>query len=241
MNCLSEKLFNGEKWDFEKYCARSIDEFISMIKKFDGKLIVYEEASKDISIDKFYDDINHAFNIIMQTQQYKKNLVCLVFPFSVSVSKRQRYFIKLGLEVEEKISDEETHATVFKPTIYTRSFWTLDENDLRYKWWGRGFVKYSKDDLLLSKSYTDWLIGKKEEVLDEVQNDIRQSGERRKMECILCGRRVGLTKYNGAFFCNFHKPIIEPEEIICLNCGSIHLKGFCPLNLSYIPLLSDEK
>jgi hypothetical protein len=156
MNKLSKLRGEGE-WDFKKYCARDLTEFIDMIDKYEDKLLVYEEASKDISVNKWYDNLNYFFNIIMQTQAYKHNLVTLVFPHVAGISKRQRYFIKLGLEVTERIDTPELKATIFRPTIYTRYFYKLDENDIYYKWWGSCFVKWKEEDLIKAKEYTTWI------------------------------------------------------------------------------------
>lgn len=173
MNCLSKRRFN-EPWDFKKYCARNLDEFIDLIDKYNGRLLVYEEASKDISIDRFYDDLNHFFNIIMQTQAYKHNLIFMVFPHSAAISNRQKYFINMGLEVERRIDEPECKATLVKPTIYKRDFWRLEEHDLKYKWWGKVFAKYTEKDIKDSEAYTDWLISTlKTDVMKEIKRKMR--------------------------------------------------------------------
>lgn len=158
LNNLSMLKFK-EKWDYKKYCARNLKEFIDMIDKYNNKLLVYEECSKDINIARWYNDLNLFFNIIMQTQAYKHNLVVLVFPHSASISKQQKYFINLGIEIVERIDTEDLKAVRFKPTIYKRNFWRLDDNDLRYKWWSMGFIKYSKYPEILdeAREYTKWL------------------------------------------------------------------------------------
>jgi hypothetical protein len=176
------------EWDYKKFCARNLLEFIEMINKYDNELIVFEEASKDISIDTWFDELNHFFNIILQTQAYKHNLICMVFPHVASISNRQKYFIKLGLELIDKIDEPDCHATVFKPTIYTRNFWRLDENDLHYIWWARSnFIKYDNDDLNKAKDYTVWLEGMKAATMEETLTKIRHfylkmQKKREKME-----------------------------------------------------------
>lgn len=174
MNDISEKMGKGE-WNYKKFCARNLTEFIDMIDKYENELIVFEEASKDISIDTWYDNINHFFNVVMQTQAYKHNLVCLVFPHSASISNRQKYFIKLGLEVVDRIDTEDCHATVFRPTLYSRNFWRLDENDLHYKWWGSCFIKYTKDDLEKSKEYTKWLEEMKQNTMISIKRRLKRA------------------------------------------------------------------
>jgi hypothetical protein len=177
-NRLHKKLYK-EEWNYEKYCARSLDEFIDIIDKSNNKIVVYEEASKDITIQRWYNDLNLFFNIIMQTQGYKHNIIFLVFPHSASVPKQQRYFINLGIEVIQKIDQPLLKATIFKPTIYKRRFYKLDENDLYYKYWCRqSFVKYTKKELAKAREYTEWLEGT---LKKDVMKDIKQKLKRSKM------------------------------------------------------------
>lgn len=167
-----------EPWDYKKYCARNLVEFARMLKQYDNKLIVWEESAKDISIDELYSKFNHFFNILMQTQGYKHNLIAIVFPASMQVSKRQRYFIKLGVEIIDKIDEEGCHATKYKPTIYKRDFSKLDEDDLHRKWWkGRHWVKYSDEDLAQGREYTKWLEDMKAKVMDETLDQIELEEE----------------------------------------------------------------
>lgn len=180
VNCLSMKKF-GEAWDYEKYCARNLEEFVDMIDKFNERILVFEEASKDISIDRFYDDLNHFFNMIMQTQGYKHNLIFLVFPHSCAISNRQKYFINMGLEVVQRIEEQNCKATVVKPTVYKREFWKLEDHDIRYKWWGKSFIKYSEEDIKKSKEYTDWIISTlKCDVMKDIKCKIKRRKDREK-------------------------------------------------------------
>lgn len=201
MNNLSRHKF-GCDWDFKKYCARNLKEFIDMIDKYNDKLLVYEEASKDISIDKWYDNLNHFFNIIMQTQAYKHNLIVLVFPHSASISKRQRYFINVGIEVVRKIDTPTLKATVFKPTIYRRRFMKLDDNDLYCLPFGNKFTmycKYDKESMKKAKEYTNWL---EETLKSDVIKDIKIKLEKemRKQEIM-----------NPSVSSGIIKPIIRKE------------------------------
>lgn len=156
-NRLHRRLYK-EDWNYEKYCARNLEEFVDMVDKYNKKIIVYEESTKDIHIQRWYNDLNLFFNVIMQTQGYKHNIIILVFPHSASISKQQRYFINLGIEVLKKIDKPDMHATIFKPTIYRRRFYKLDDNDLYYKYWcSQAFVRYSDKELEYAQKYTKWL------------------------------------------------------------------------------------
>lgn len=174
LNNLSIRKF-GKPWNYKKYCARNLKEFIDLIDKNNNKLLVYEEASKDINISRWYNDLNLFFNVIMQTQAYKHNLVVLVFPHSASISKQQKYFINLGIEIVRRIDNIKCQAVVIKPTIYRRNFWKLDDNDLKYKWWGMSFVKYHKEDLDGSKKYTEWLEATlKKDVMTDIKRRLKR-------------------------------------------------------------------
>ena len=174
MENLSKLKFN-KSWNYKEFCARNFEEFVRLVDKYDNQLIVFEEASKDISVDKWFNDLNFFFNIILQTQAYKHNLYIIVFPWSLGVSKRQRRFIKLGIEVIEK--NEEYKWVLLKPTIYSRTYWRLDDDDIQY-YFPRFFdIKYSENDLKMCKEYTDWLI---ETLKKETMKDIKKQIKLRK-------------------------------------------------------------
>lgn len=175
----------GCYWDHKKYCARNLEEFINLIDKYNDKIIVYEEASREIHVSRHYSDLNLFFNVLMQTQAYKHNLIFLVFPHSASISKQQRYFINLGLEVSDKIDEPDCKASVVRPTKYSRTFWKLDENDMRYKWWGKCYVRYDKDleGLQRCKDYTTWLEETlKTDVMKDLQVKIKRSRKTTKQK-----------------------------------------------------------
>jgi hypothetical protein len=199
----------GEKWDYEKYCAKNLLEFVKILKKSENRFVVFEEATKDVSIDSWYDKYNHFFNVLLQTQGFRHNLIVIVFPSAMQLSNRNKYFIKLGITIENKIIEPETntYATVYSPTIYKRDFKKLEEHDIYPFWWGRThFVKYSPQDLIDCKKYIDWLIPMKEQTMDEIEKGIEEltRQDERKPKCFYCGSKVGLTRENGIIACKFH-------------------------------------
>jgi hypothetical protein len=152
-----------------------------MIDKYNDKLLVFEEASKDISISKWYNDMNHFFNVIMQTQAYKHNLIVLVYPHSVAISKRQRYFINCGIEVTQRIDRPGLKAVILKPTLYRRSFYKLDEDDLYSLPLGsrRMFIKYNDKDLQKANEYTTWLEQTlKKDTINKIKRQLKQRREK---------------------------------------------------------------
>lgn len=177
---LHKKRYN-EKWDFNKYCARSLEEFIDIFDKYDHSFIVYEEASKDLDVARWYDTMNRLFNILLQTQAYKHNLVIIVMPMSLGISKRQRRFINIGIEVIKKIDTDRVKATVLKPTIYKRTFWKLDDEALSYKFLPITYIKYTKEEFEASREYTNWLIETlKKDVMNDIKRTIREITRKNK-------------------------------------------------------------
>jgi len=171
---LSRRRF-GEPWDWTKYCARSLEEFVDIFDKSENRFIVYEEASKDINVATWYDLMNKLFNILLQTQAYKHNSVMIVMPQSLGISKRQRRFINLGMEVVKKIDTEKLKATLLKPTIYKRTYWKLDEDDLRYVFLPMTYIKYTEEDLAKSREYTQWLIDTlKADVMADIKRQLKK-------------------------------------------------------------------
>lgn len=169
----------GTEWDYKKYCARNLEEFIDIVDRSNNQFIVYEEASKDITIQRHWNDMNLFFNIVMQTQAYKHNLIFLVFPHSASISKQQRYFVNLGIEIIQKVDQPLLKATIFKPTLYKRRFYKLDNNDLYYKYWcNRAHVVYSKKELTRSREYTKWIENTlKKDVMTDIKNRMKHKKE----------------------------------------------------------------
>lgn len=209
MNNLSLYKF-GIEWDYKKFCARNLVEFVNMVNTYDNQLLVFEEATKDISIDSWYDKYNHLFNVLLQTQGYKHNLLVLVFPSAMQLSNRNKYFIKLGLTVLERIDEPDTNtfATRYKPTIYYRDFWRLEEHDLKYLWWNAvHFAKYTKEDLEKTKEYTKWLEEMKKDTMKDIINELRQYERKNELrpKCVVCGSKVGIKKIGEYIFCKFHE------------------------------------
>lgn len=182
MRTLHRKRYN-EEWDFKKYCARSLEEFIDMFDKYDNSFIVYEEASRDLDVARWYDTMNRLFNILLQTQAYKHNLVLIVMPMSLGISKRQRRFINIGMEVIKKIDNDKVKATVLKPTIYKRTFWKLDDEALRYKFLPITYIKYTTEELKKSKEYTQWLIDTlKKDVMNDIKRTMKKIRQKEKFD-----------------------------------------------------------
>lgn len=180
MRMLHKKRYN-EEWDYTKYCARSLEEFIDIFDKYDHKFILYEEASRDINVATWYDTMNKLFNILLQTQAYKHNLVLIVMPMSLGISKRQRRFITIGIEVIKKIDTEKVKATVLKPTIYKRTFWKLDDESLSYKFLPISYIRYKPEDLIKAKEYTEWLINTlKKDVMVDIKREIKRIATKRR-------------------------------------------------------------
>lgn len=173
MDCLSLRKF-GKLWDYTEFCAKSFETFMDMVDKYNDKLIVYEEASKDIDINTYWDNLNRFFNLILQTQGYKHNTYVLVMPSSLGISKRQRRYIKLGIEVMYRIDEPGLHATVIKPTIYKRTYWKLDYEKLSYKFPPISYIVYTPKDLARAREYTDYLEGVKKDFMREIKREFRK-------------------------------------------------------------------
>jgi hypothetical protein len=204
MDDLSQQKF-GKPWDFKRFCARNFEEFFNMMDKYDNELICYEEASKDISVEEWYSQLNQFFTRLIQTQAYKHNFYLLVFPNSLGISARQRRFIKLGMEIQQKIDEPDLKAVIVRPTIYKRTYWKLDEDDLQYIFIPTVYVKYTDEDLAKSKLYTDWLIDTlKKDVMSDTKQDLKDMIKKKKMKCAICFSKRGLTKAGNAYLCKKH-------------------------------------
>lgn len=179
MDCISLRKY-GHLWDYKKYCSKSFETFIEMVDKFNNQLIVYEEASKDIDIATYWSNLNRFFNLILQTQGYKHNVYILVMPSSLGISKRQRRYIKLGIETIMRIEEPNCKATVLRPTIYKRSYWKLDFEKLSYKFPPRFFIRYNPVDLKRAKEYTDWLEGVKHDFMKEIKREYKKSKKKQE-------------------------------------------------------------
>jgi len=163
-----------EEWNYKKYCARSLKEFIHILDNNNGKFLVYEESTSELNVQRHYSDKNLFFNVIMQTQGYKHNIIFLVFPHSKAISKQQRYFINLGIEILFKVDQPLLKGVVFKTTVYKRSFYKLDDDDIYYRYWCTAqTLTYNKQELKDAMQYTKWLEGSlKKDVMKRILKQI---------------------------------------------------------------------
>lgn len=156
-----------EEWDYEKYCARSLDELMEMVRKYDGKVLGYEEAQREISTSTWYDKFAMLFALLMETQGYKKNLIFMVQPCGLTIPNRHRRMINIGIEVLKK--NERKKSVFFRNTVYDFQNWRLEES---FIWYNHllGFTRmtYTDEQLRKAKEYTNWLIKAKEIILENL-------------------------------------------------------------------------
>lgn len=166
-NISLEKSDYKEEWDYEKYCARSLDELMEMVRKYDNKVLGYEEAQREINTNTWYDKFSQLFALLLETQGYKKNLIFMVQPCGMTIPNRHRRMINVGIEVLKK--NEKTKSVLFRNTVYDFQNWRLDES---FIWYNHllGFTRMTYDDeqLRKAKEYTNWLIKAKEVILDNL-------------------------------------------------------------------------
>jgi hypothetical protein len=123
------------------------------------------------------------------------------------------------LTVLERIDelDTNTFATRYKPTIYYRDFWRLEEHDLKYLWWNAiHFAKYTKEDLEKTKEYTKWLEEMKKDTMKDIINELMQYERKNESrpKCVVCGSKTGLLRgFDNKIVCKFHENDIIPEYI----------------------------
>lgn len=117
-NQLLNQSKNHKEWDYKKYCARSIKEYIEMLDQYDGQILVIEEAGKQIKKNTYHDLFNTVFNLANQTQGYLKNLTCIVCPSGVQIAKDHRRMIDMNFEVRDKITPTDIIKAGFRQLIW---------------------------------------------------------------------------------------------------------------------------
>lgn len=156
-----------EEWDYEKYCARSLDELMEMVQKYDNKVLGYEEAQREINTQNWYDKFSQLFGLLLETQGYKKNLIFMVQPCGLTIPNRHRRMINVGIEVLKK--NERTKSCLFRNTVYDFQNWRLDESFIWYNHLlGLNTITYNDEQIEKAKKYTNWLIKAKEIIMADL-------------------------------------------------------------------------
>lgn len=166
-NILDPKNWTENFWDYEKYCARSFDQFCNLVDQNNHKVIVVEEAGFDYGNLDWFKLQSKLFNKIWQTQAYKRNIYGIVLPHMLSFGKAHRHMINFLFYVEAKI--EHRRISIVKPQYIKREYWKLKDDNLKQAFLNIITVQYSKDQLKRAKQYTNWLEGFKKEIMESIK------------------------------------------------------------------------
>ena len=188
-------LRDNEEWDYEKYCARSLDELMLMVSKYDNKILGYEEAQREISTTSWYDKFSQLFSLLIETQGYKKNIIFMVQPCGLTIPNRQRRMINLGIEVVKK--NEKQKKCLFRTTVYDFQNWRLDESFIWYNHYlGFTVMNYDDDQLNKAKQYTNWLIEAKQIIMNDlIEKTQRLNSLNFKKETEVMPQTITIRKY----------------------------------------------
>jgi len=157
----------GKEWNYEEFCAKSFEEFIELVDKYDNEVLVVEEAGFQISAFEWQNLQNRLFNQILQTQAYKHNIYILVLPHAKGIAKAHRRMIDMSINVIKKL--EKHRINLIQATIYRKIYWKLEEAEYKPIFFPFIRVKFTKEELLKVKKYVDWLIGYKKDIMSEIK------------------------------------------------------------------------
>lgn len=167
-------LKDGVEWDYKKYCARSFNEFLDMVDRYDNKILAVEEAGRTFNISTWYDQVNKLMNLLITTQAYKHNIYILVLPCGLGLPNAHRRFVNIGIEVLKRW--EALNMVSFRATVYKRRYWKLIEDDIWYNWLPTVYHIYNGEELRKATEFTDWLIEFKKDIMSEIKNEARNDG-----------------------------------------------------------------
>ncbi len=159
----------GVDWPHKLRCARSFDELIDYVDKYDNEILAIEEASFYLSSDEWQNIQNRLFSQINFTQAYKHNLIFLVLPHSKGIAKAHRRMIDMGLTVKKKIEGPRP-ATLIYPLIYKRIYWKLEENAHWNLFLPQLLLRYSDEQMKRCKDFTDnFLVDYKKSIMEQIK------------------------------------------------------------------------
>lgn len=187
-------------WDYKKYCAKSFDELIEYVDKYDDSIIAIEEAGFQLSAMEWYSKSNNLFDKIMQTQAYKHNIYFIVLPHSLGVAKAHRRLVDMTFIVKRKI--ENKRRTLIYPVIFRKIYWRLDETGYKPVFLPQIIVKLNQEQLDKAKEFTNWLIEFKKDIMKDIKAEWNNPKNHR---CDFTGcRNKNIVFLNGGWICQEH-------------------------------------
>jgi len=160
---------NKEDWDYKKYCAKTFDEFLELMDKYDDSLLVVEEAGFQLASVEWWSLQNKLFNRILQTQAYKHNILFIVLPYACGIAKAHRRMIDMLIWVKKKVTSPKPLSILY-PVLIKKQYWKLDETDYKPRFFPIIRLRYNDVILAKAKEYTDnFLIDFKKEIMQRIK------------------------------------------------------------------------
>jgi hypothetical protein len=161
-----------ELWDYKKYCATDIEDFINIFDESYEKTIVLEECA-DIGLDtaSFFNMLSKAFARIERTQGSHLNRVFMITPFLndlLNVHKRKINFI-----LESYYKDVEHHQTVMHWGRVKINCMTLKEYNIKVLWRKPFTIRYNDKAYKAGYDYCEYLKIFKKDYMQNIKNDVK--------------------------------------------------------------------
>jgi len=164
------KKLTFDEWDYKKYSAQNLEEFVKMVDKYDNELLCIEEAGFQLDAKEWYSKENKIFNKILQTQAYKHNIYFIVLPYACGIAKDHRRMIDMLFWIKRKITQIKT--SLIYPVLIRKQYWKLDETGYKPFFFPKILIKYNKKVMQKANEYTNWLIDYKKAIMKDIKTQI---------------------------------------------------------------------
>ena len=140
-------------WNFKKYCATSFEQFIDIVDNHDHAVIVIEEAGFELGNMDFHTLVSKLFNKLLQTQAYKRVILCAVLPSAFQFGKAHRHMLNFMFVAKRKV--EHYRYAEIRPQFIRRTYWKIRDDRPHQVFLNIMRFTYTKEQLERAKVFTE--------------------------------------------------------------------------------------
>ncbi len=113
----------GDEFDPRGQLVNSVKEFGHAWKRYNNKVIVYDEVGQELDPFRAMNNLNRVFSHIVQTQAYKRNVLFVILPHATDVVKGHRKYVNAVVHIVGRGSYK----------LYAVYSWHADMNDSKLR------------------------------------------------------------------------------------------------------------
>lgn len=150
-----------DEWNERKFTATNAYEFVKIWDENNNAVLTLAEAGESLNYLEWFSIMAKVFASTTRTQGLKKNICFLDTVMSTDIQKHNKENIDFRIWVWKR--DDYNYRCV------TRNYWVeIDyaKDRWRLRWLPNWDFQYTEEELILSKRYTDWIVGFKEDIAE---------------------------------------------------------------------------